>query len=251
MGLRWNDVDLDGGVLRVRRCVQRHTWVHGGAVLEDLPSCSHKRGAECERRTNGGLVLVEPKTKASKRSMSSHGPWSRSCAPHRACVNRRRLAAGEAWDSTHDLVFPDMHGGLVDPARDNAEWHRLIGAAGVRDVRLHDARHTAATLLLLQNVDIRTVMSIMGWTEMATAQRYTHAVDELRRRAADQMGSLLWDEAGWPLAGGTRLRGPGAQDRVGLDTFRNCQRSLRCSCHSYSAKPPLGCLAANTSRLGP
>lgn len=112
---------------------------------------------------------------------------------HRACVNRRRLAAGEAWDSTHDLVFPAVNGGLVDPARDNAEWHCLIGAAGVRDVRLHDARHTAATLLLLQNVDIRTVMSIMGWTEMATAQRYTHAVDELRKRAADQMGSLLWD----------------------------------------------------------
>lgn len=64
----------------------------------------------------------------------------------------------------------------------------------MREVRLHDARHTAATLLLLQNVDIRTVMSIMGWTEMATAQRYTHAVDELRRRAARQMGALLWDE---------------------------------------------------------
>jgi integrase len=63
-----------------------------------------------------------------------------------------------------------------------------------RDVRLHDARHTAATLLLVQGVDIRTVMSIMGWTEMATAQRYTHAVDELRRRAARQMGALLWDE---------------------------------------------------------
>lgn len=47
----------------------------------------------------------------------------------------------------------------------------LLKGAGVREVRLHDARHTAATLLLLQSVDIRTVMSIMGWTEMATAQR--------------------------------------------------------------------------------
>ena len=53
--------------------------------------------------------------------------------------------------------------------------------------------HPAATLLLLQGVDIRTVMAIMGWTEMATAQRYLHAVDDLRRRAAQQMGSLLWD----------------------------------------------------------
>jgi hypothetical protein len=44
---------------------------------------------------------------------------------------------------------------------------------------------TAADTLLLV---------VMGWTEMATAQRYTHAVDELRRRAARQMGGLLWAE---------------------------------------------------------
>jgi len=62
-------------------------------------------------------------------------------------------------------------------------------------VRLHDARHIAATLLLLQGVDIRTLMSIMGWTEMATAQRYTHAVDDLRTRAAHQMATALWPNA--------------------------------------------------------
>ena len=115
-------------------------------------------------------------------------------------TSRARSTAGDSRqerdrDSTHDLVFPAAAGGLIDPARDNAEWNRLIATAGVRDVRLHDARHTAATLLLLQGVDIRTVMSIMGWTEMATAQRYTHAVDELRRRAARQVGALLWEES--------------------------------------------------------
>lgn len=82
----------------------------------------------------------------------------------------------------------------MDPARDNAEWNRLLDQAQVRDVRLHNARRTAATLLLPRQVDIRTVMSIMRWTEMATAQRYTHAVDELRRRTSQQMGALLWDQ---------------------------------------------------------
>lgn len=194
LGLLWSDLDLDEGVLRVRRSVQRHTWRHGCDVVDGQPTCGHKRGAECEQRTGGGLMLVEPKTKASKRSIVLPAPLVEQLRAHRAAVNRRRLAAGEVWDSTHDLVFPAVAGGLVDPARDNAEWNRLIATAGVRDVRLHDARHTAATLLLLQNVDIRTVMSIMGWTEMATAQRYTHAVDDLRRRAARQMGALLWDE---------------------------------------------------------
>ena len=83
----------------------------------------------------------------------------------------------------------------MDPARDWREWKALLRAAGVRDARLHEARHTAATLLLVQGVDLPTVMAIMGWTEMATAQRYAHAVDELRVEAARRMGAALWPEA--------------------------------------------------------
>lgn len=194
LGLVWSDVDLDDGVLRVRRSVQRRTWEHGCPVADGDRSCGRKRGAECDHRTGGGLLLVEPKTKASKRTIVLPHPLVDELRAHRAGVNRRRLAAGEAWDSTHDLVFPRANGGLIDPSRDHTEWKALLKGAGVREVRLHDARHTAATLLLLQSVDIRTVMSIMGWTEMATAQRYTHAVDELRRRAARQMGVLLWEQ---------------------------------------------------------
>lgn len=193
LGLFWSDIDLGDGVLRVRRSVQRHTWLHGCPTVAGQPTCGHTRGAECEQRHGGGLLLVEPKTRSSKRTIVLPQPLIDELRAHRAGVGRRRLACGSDWDATHDLVFPGPAGGLIDPARDNAEWNRLVAAAGVRDVRLHDARHTAATLLLLQDVDLRTVMSIMGWTEMATAQRYTHAVDELRRRAASRMGALLWE----------------------------------------------------------
>ena len=92
----------------------------------------------------------------------------------------------------------------MDPSRDRKAWKKLLAAAGVRDVRLHDARHTAATLLLVQGVDLRTVMSIMGWTEMATAQRYSHAVDELRVEAARRMGGALWPTSPEP---GTEVLG--------------------------------------------
>jgi integrase len=194
LGLLWPDVDLDDGVIRIRRSVQRHTWEHGCPAVDGSPSCGRKRGADCEHRIGGGLQLVEPKTRESKRTIVLPHPLVDELRAHRAVVNRRRLAAGSHWDSTHDLVFAASTGGLIDPARDHTEWKALLQRAGVREVRLHDARHTAATLLLLQNVDIRTVMSIMGWTEMATAQRYTHAVDELRRRAARQMGALLWND---------------------------------------------------------
>jgi integrase len=119
-------------------------------------------------------------------------PLADELREHQRGSASRRLAAQPGAEHATDLVFTASTGGLIDPRRDNQEWNDLLAAAGVRRVRLHDARHTAATLLLLQGVDIRTLMSIMGWTEMATAQRYTHAVDELRRRAANSMGDALW-----------------------------------------------------------
>jgi len=88
----------------------------------------------------------------------------------------------------------------IDPRADWAGWKALLAEAGVRDARLHDARHTAATLLLVQGVNARTVMDIMGWTEARMLSRYQHVVDELRRDAADRMGQALWPDAKLRLA---------------------------------------------------
>jgi len=135
---------------------------------------------------------VETKTTASRRTIALPSPLVDELRKHRRVQTVERLAAGPAWNPDADLLFPDPLGRPVDPAKDWRDWKKVLRAAGVRDVRLHDARHTAATLLLVQGVDIRTVMAIMGWTEMATAQRYSHAVDELRQEAARRMGSALW-----------------------------------------------------------
>jgi integrase len=201
LGLTWRDVDLDEGVLRVRRSVQRRTWNHGCAPADgDAPGCGRKRGADCPQRRNGGLLLVEPKTRSSRRSIGLPAPLVTELRSHRAAQLRLKLERAKLWDNTFDLVFCTDQGTPIDPANDYREWKRLLRSAGVRDARLHDARHTAATLLLLQGVDIRTVMAIMGWTEMATAQRYVHAVDELRHEAARRMGTALWRP---PTATGT------------------------------------------------
>jgi integrase len=65
----------------------------------------------------------------------------------------------------------------------------------VRPARLHDARHTAATLLLVQGVDSRTVMALMGWSHISMTARYQHVVPELRRAAAEHTGEVLWPTA--------------------------------------------------------
>jgi integrase len=192
LGLIWTDIDFEVGTLKIRRSIQRWTYQHGCTRANGRPSCGHKRGADCPDRHDGGLRFVEPKTASSRRVIVLPMPLAADLKAHRARQAEERLVAGPAWTGNHDLVFATTNGEIIDPKQDGQEWKHLLRTAQVRAVRVHDARHTAATLLLLQETDLRTVMAIMGWTQLATAQRYTHAVDDLRRRAATKMGDMLW-----------------------------------------------------------
>jgi integrase len=62
----------------------------------------------------------------------------------------------------------------------------------LRDARLHDARHTAATVLLILGMPERTVMGIMGWSSTSMASRYQHVTDPIRRDVAARVGGLIW-----------------------------------------------------------
>ena len=64
----------------------------------------------------------------------------------------------------------------------------------MRDGRLHDARHTAATVLLVLGVPERVVMGVMGWSSTAMAARFQHVTDPIRRDLARRVGGLLWSE---------------------------------------------------------
>jgi integrase len=112
---------------------------------------------------------------------------------HRALQNEQRLAAGSAWEDW-DLVFCQPNGRPIDPRADWAEWGGLLQRAGVRQVRLHDGRHTAATLLLEQGVHVRAIQRILGHSDVRTTEAYTHVGDEVTRDAACRMGAALWGE---------------------------------------------------------
>ena len=74
------------------------------------------------------------------------------------------------------------------PNSDYHQWKALLREAGVRDARLHDTRHTAATVLLVLGVPERTVMSVMGWSSTSMAARYQHVTDPIRRDVARRVG---------------------------------------------------------------
>ncbi len=179
LGLRWEDVDLDAGTIHIRRSLARAPWKHGCGAAP----CGGKRGADCPQRHGGGLITGPTKTTAGERTVALPAGLTAMIRAHRAAQWAERLRVGSLWRDTGH-VFTNERGQPLDPRRDWAEWKKLLGAAGVRDARLHDARHSSATFALLDGVDPVVVMARHGWGSRVLLDRYQHAVVEAQVAAA-------------------------------------------------------------------
>nr|WP_308301971.1 site-specific integrase [Frankia sp. AgKG'84/4] len=169
--------------------LQRRVWAHG---CTNPKSCGLAR--RCPRRTGGGLVIVHPKSRAGRRTIVLPAALAADLRAHRVAQQQEADAAGNLWRNDHGLVFTQLTGHPIDPSADHRAWKNLLKAAGVREARLHDARHTMASLLLAQKVHPRVVMEIMGHSQISlTLGTYSHVAPELSTDAADQMGATLWD----------------------------------------------------------
>lgn len=185
LALKWEDVDLDGGYLVVRRSRHRPQYAHGCTE-----PCGRKAGY-CPQRRRTNPEVSTTKSRAGRRSVGLPPQLVDLLRAHRKAQEAEREAAGERWEE-NGLVFPDEYGRSPSHRRDWAEWKALLAEAQVRDGRLHDARHTAATVLLILGVPERAVMGLMGWSTTAMAARYQHMVDAVRKDIARQVDGLIW-----------------------------------------------------------
>ena len=185
LGLRWVDVDLDTNTLRVRRTRQRPKYEHGCGG-----TCGRKAGF-CPKRRQTNPVSGDTKSAAGLRVIGLPDELVAMLKLHREEQDRERRHAGQLWQEG-DWVFTNEVGKPINPNSDYHAWKALLKAAGVRDARLHDARHTAATVLLVLGVPERTVMSVMGWSSTSMAARYQHVTDPIRRDVARRVGGLIW-----------------------------------------------------------
>jgi integrase len=103
----------------------------------------------------------------------------------------QRRTAAQLWFD-EGWIFSDEIGRALNPRTDWDNWKKLLKAAGVRDGRLHDARHTAATVLLLLGVHERTIMSVLGWSTTAMVSRYAHVIAPIHSDVASRLDMLLW-----------------------------------------------------------
>lgn len=194
LGLKWVDLDLDTETVVVRRSLRRETGRHGcdpNATGE--PTCGYRQAGRCHERTQGGLVARTTKTGTSRMVPLPPG-LAQLLKAHKVAQAAERLEASWRWQDDNWVFATDV-GAPIDPRRDWGEWKAILAEAGVRDARVHDARHTAATLLLANGVGTRTLMDLLGWTEYRTAQRYAHVIDPMRREAMARMGVVLFRDA--------------------------------------------------------
>ena len=101
------------------------------------------------------------------------------------------LKVGTKWHE-HDLVFCNIYGGYLDPAHVRQRFDKLLKDAGLPDVRFHDLRHSAATILLSMGVPAKVVQEILGHSQISmTMDIYSHVLPDMQQDAMAKMNNLF------------------------------------------------------------
>jgi len=141
---------------------------------------------------DGGWALAQPKSTRSRRTIPLPALARDALARERDRQAAARAAAGSAWQDRDGLVFTDSVGRPLRPEGVSAAFQRARAAAGLPQVRFHDLRHSAATLMLAEGVPLAVISEWLGHSGIAiTAASYAAVVPELRREAADAMDRAL------------------------------------------------------------
>jgi integrase len=170
LGLRWQDVDWQAGVLHIRQTLARVK--------------NHETG-----RTQ--LVFQEPKTKHARRTIPIPEGCLTALRQHRGQQSEERLLLGQAYED-HGLVFCGPGGRPLDPRTLNRYFSQALKRAALPSIRLHDARRTFATWLLDQGVSPKVVQTMLGHSSIAVPlDIYSHVSLDLEKQAAAMLNAAL------------------------------------------------------------
>lgn len=152
LGLKWDDVNLDTGVIQVKRQVAR---------------------------IDGEVVEAPLKTKNSYRTLSIG-------------ADAIEILREQQSKVSSEYVFPSPNGGPISPDSVLHMLHRVLERAGLPKIRFHDLRHTFSTLALQNGVDIKTVSGMLGhYSAGFTLDTYAHVTTAAQKEAAKTMGNVL------------------------------------------------------------
>ncbi|HEX6392975.1 MAG TPA: tyrosine-type recombinase/integrase [Acidimicrobiales bacterium] len=163
-GLKWSAVDLDAGVIRI---------IETRVVVKSKATAS------------------TPKTDAGRRAVKLDAVLVAELRRHRQIVDLERHVAGEAWTDT-GYVFVDQLGQPYRPELISRNFTRLARTTGLRPIRLHDLRHTAASLMLAAGESPKVVAEILGHSSpIITQVVYQHLMPGQTDAAGERLTGLL------------------------------------------------------------
>ena len=165
-GLRWDDLDMEKGIVTVKRSIRRVD--------------------------NKGWVESEPKTKKSWRVIPLIQPAMVALHNHRARQLEQRLQMGPLWEEKNRVFCNSLGRPLEDQNIAQRSFKPLLRRAGLPDMRLHDLRHSAASMLLAFGVEMKTISEILGHSSLSiTADLYTHVLSETTKEAVSRLNRLF------------------------------------------------------------
>lgn len=172
-GLEWRHLDLTAGTLSVQQALQRQQGL--------------------------GLVIVEPKTGHSRRTVHLAPGTVAALQALRDSQKLKWRAADREWDESV-LVFCTRSGNPLEPGNVLRSLHRTLKRAGLPVVRVHDLRHTAATYLLGQGTHPKKVQELLGHSSITlTLDTYSHMMPTMHQEVAAEMDRLFEDTHDAPV----------------------------------------------------
>jgi integrase len=164
LGLQWKNVDLENGTLEILTQIQ---IVDGKSAFVPLKT----------ERSNRTVILTQETINVLREHRHLIQKWGLPANPN-----------GLDWD----LVFPKKDGSPRSPKTDYDEWQKALKLCGITPRRLHDARHTSATLMYSNQVGIETISRALGHSSSAiTSRLYVHSAEAPLRLAAHSLQSVF------------------------------------------------------------
>jgi integrase len=163
LGVRWKDVDLEKGMLNVRQTLSKDG-------RQFLPGAKTSAGIRSIKLSNDTIVLLKKQ---------------------KTVVAKEKLSYGPEYED-NDLIICTSKGTPINPENLKRTFQRLIKEANVPSIRLHDLRHTHATMLLASGVNAKVISERLGHTNIKTTlDIYSHVLPSMQEEAANQIDTLL------------------------------------------------------------
>ncbi|HET8843502.1 MAG TPA: site-specific integrase, partial [Ktedonobacteraceae bacterium] len=167
LGLKWQDIDFEASTLQVRR------------ILSRVPTNTANR--------EHVYVEAEPKTKRSRRSVVIAAFAREALEKHHTIQLEAKQKAGEYWQE-NDYVFCTTRGNHLNPNYVVDVLKKLLRNAGLPNIRFHDLRHSAATLLFKMKVHPKIVQELLGHSNISiTLDIYSHVLPGMQEDAINSL----------------------------------------------------------------